>query len=160
MTSGSGTDGGVAWVDIARRLASRRNYWLVTVDADGGPHAVPVWGTVHSGSLYCFSTRTTRKSRNLARDSRAVVHLEDGDDVVIVHGRMEDVGDPAETPEVVRALAAKYDHPEDAGYLPSLEPGDGPDYRPDVLYRLEPERALLWSLSDFDASQVEWRRDR
>ena len=151
-----GSDDLLTWEEIAERLAPPRNYWLVTADADDGAHAAPVWGAVHWGDLYCFTTRSTRKARNLARDNRAVVHLESGDDVVIVHGRMVDVGEPSAWPDVVRSFHAKYDQPDDAEYLPSLDPGTAPTHPIDVLYRLEPRRALLWFLSDFDGSQMRW----
>lgn len=152
------SEGAVAWRDVARRLEGPRNYWLVTIDPDGAPHAAPVWGALHGGSLYCFATRTTRKARNLARDDRALVHLEDGDRVVIVHGRLVDVGEPAASPGVVGAFAEKYPDPKDQAYLPSVEPDPEAGYVVDVLYRLEPERAVMWTLADFDASQRRWHR--
>jgi hypothetical protein len=79
------------------------------------------------------------------------VHLESAEDVVIVHGRAEDVGHPADRREVVAALAAKYPHPDDAQYLPS----EDPDF--DVLYLVNPQRAMAWRLVDYDASQGRWR---
>jgi hypothetical protein len=100
--------------------------------------------------LYVYSERGTVKARNLARDGRAVVHLESGEDVVIVHGYLDDVGLPQAAPEVVNALSSKYDHPDDAQYLPS---GDDSF---DVLYLLRPEKALLWNLADYEDSQQRW----
>ena len=32
------------WSWAEERLVSNRNYWVVTVDADHHPHAMPVWG--------------------------------------------------------------------------------------------------------------------
>ena len=32
------------WDDVERRLADAQLYWLVTVRADGRPHAVPLCG--------------------------------------------------------------------------------------------------------------------
>ncbi|HLI44653.1 MAG TPA: pyridoxamine 5'-phosphate oxidase family protein [Acidimicrobiales bacterium] len=154
----AGRDGG--WDEVARNLEPHRNYWLVTVDASGAPHATPVWGVVHDSAFYSFSTRESHKAQHLARDPRAVVHLEDGDDVVIVHGVMKDLGDPAGSPDVVEAFTRKYDEPGDSAYLPTATPAAAPGayYRPDVLYRLVPERALMWSMDDFDGSQARWAR--
>jgi hypothetical protein len=51
---------------------------------------------------------------------------------------------------VMQALAWKYDGPDDAGYLPSADPSF------DVLYRLRPQKALLWKLSDYENTQQRW----
>ena len=116
------------------------------------PHAAPVWGVVTEGTLYFYSQRNTVKARNLAADPRAVVHLESGEDVLIVGGRLDDLGTPAEAPCVVAALAAKYTRPEDQQYLPS----NNPDF--DVVYALRPQSVMAWRLDDFSASQLRWSR--
>ena len=139
-----------SWHEVAIRLAPSRSYWLVTTNADGSPHAAPVWGVMVEDRLYIYSERSTVKARNLARDGRAIVHLESGEDVVIVHGYLEDVGLPQAASQVVNALSSKYDHPGDAQYLPS---GDDSF---DALYLLRPEKALLWNLSDFEGTQQRW----
>ena len=147
-----GTDphAGPTWSAIAARLASARNYWLGTSNPDGSPHATPVWGVVLHDCLYIYSERATVKARNLALDSRAVVHLESGEEVVIVQGHLDDIGLPGDNPGVVEALSSKYDAAEDARYLPSH------DESFDVLYLLRPEKALLWSLSNYDSTQQRW----
>jgi nitroimidazol reductase NimA-like FMN-containing flavoprotein (pyridoxamine 5'-phosphate oxidase superfamily) len=141
-----------SWAEIAERLAAARSYWLGTSDPGGAPHAVPVWGAVVGEDLYFFSERRTAKARYIAANPQVVVHLESAEDVVIVHGRLEDVGVPQQHPDVLLALGAKYSSPEDAQYLPSADP----DF--DVLWRLLPDRAMLWRLDDYDASQARWRR--
>jgi len=132
------------------RLAPSRSYWLVTTNEDGSPHVAPVWGGLVGDRLYFYSERATVKARNLARDGRAVVHLESGEDVVIVHGYVDDVGLPQSAGDVMSALSSKYDHPDDAQYLPSHDDSF------DVLYLLRPEKALLWNLADYEGSQRRW----
>ena len=44
-------------------------------------------------TLYLYSERRTVKARNLAADPRLVLHLESAEDVVIVRGTAEDLGD-------------------------------------------------------------------
>jgi hypothetical protein len=143
-------DGRLTWSEVVERLAPARNYWLGTTNPDGSPHATPVWGVVVGSHLYFYSERGTVKARNLAHDGRAVIHLESGDEVVIVLGQLDDLGQPAEAPDVVEALAAKYDGPDDRQYLPPI------DESFDVLYVLRPRKALVWSLSDFDHTQRRW----
>jgi pyridoxamine 5'-phosphate oxidase-like protein len=76
-------------------------------DALGFPACRPVWGVVTGGTLYLYSERHTVKARNLATDPRVVVHLESGEDVVIVRGTAADLGAPGQVPEVVAALSEK-----------------------------------------------------
>jgi hypothetical protein len=144
----------LSWDAIAERLATPRNYWLGSVSSrNGGPHAAPVWGVVVDQTLYMYSERSTLKARNLAADPRVVLHLESGDDVLIVHGVVEDLGGPADRPDVVAALAAKYQAPGDAPYLPSADDAF------DVLYALRPARAMSWRMQDWDGSQGRWTAD-
>lgn len=143
-------DSTVSWPEVAARLAAARNYWLSTTMPGGAPHAAPVWGVVIGDTLYLYGERRTRKARNLAADPRLVVHLESGDDVVIVRGTAEDLGTPAQVPHVVIALAAKYASPADRQYLPDADPGF------DVVYAVRPQSAMMWRLPDYEASQRRW----
>jgi len=139
------------WPEVAARLAASRNYWLGTTSQSGAPHAAPVWGVVAGQTLYLYSERSTVKARNIAADPRVVVHLESGDDVLIVRGTADDLGRPADVPEVVAALAAKYTAPADRPYLPDADPGF------DVVYAIQPRSAMAWRLPDYDGSRRRWR---
>ena len=138
------------WPEVATRLAASRNYWLGTTTPSGAPHAAPDWGVVAGQTLYLYSERSTVKARNIAADPRVVVHLESGDDVVVVRGTAEDLGSPAGVPEVVAALAAKYTAPGDRQYLPDADPAF------DVVYAVRPRSAMAWRLADYDGSQRRW----
>jgi hypothetical protein len=70
--------------------------------------------------------------------------------VLIVEGRLRDLGRPEDSPDVVSAFAAKYPAPDDQAYLPGVDPSV------DALYALEPDRALTWRLADFENSQQRW----
>jgi hypothetical protein len=78
------------------------------------------------------------------------VHLESGEDVVIVRGTAEDLGTPAQVPGVVAALSAKYTGEHDRRYLPDADPGF------DVIYAISPHSAMMWRLADYEASQRRW----
>lgn len=116
----------------------------------GAPHAAPVWGAVTNGTLHIFTERRTVKARNIAASPRVVVHLESGEDVLIVHGLAEDLGPPSAVPHVVAALAAKYTGPADRQYLADADP----DF--DVLYAIRPTSAAAWQLADYAGSQRCW----
>src|SRR5690242_18157462 len=102
------TDSALTWSQVAVQLAPWRSYWLGTTTPSGAPHAAPVWGAVLGEVFYFFSERSTVKARNVAADPRVIVHLESGEEVLIVGGVADDVGGPADLPAVVAAFAAKY----------------------------------------------------
>lgn len=143
----------VSWAEIVSRLAAARNYWLGTTTLSGAPHAVPVWGVFVGETLHIYTERRTVKARNISSDSRVVIHLESGEDVLIVRGTAVDIGMPSDVPSVVAALAAKYTAPGDEDYLPV--PGSGFD----VVYAIKPVSAIMWSLADYDGSQRSWTSD-
>ena len=138
----------MTWTEVAER-----SRWRVPT----GWEARPRPGTARGAglgrgdrrTLYLYSERSTVKARNLAADPRVVVHLESGEDVLIVRGVAEDLGAGA-VPAVVAALAAKYTRPEDRQYLPDHDP----DF--DVVWAIRPRSAMAWRLDDYAASQRRW----
>ncbi len=98
-----------AWAE--ERLAAAHNYWVCTVTPSGQPHAAPVWGVWHVGAFYFGTGESSRKGRNLAANPQAVLHLESGDEVVIIEGIVEPVSDPALLAVLDKAYQAKYKVP-------------------------------------------------
>jgi hypothetical protein len=142
----------VGWDEVLERLVQAKNYWLHTTSPTGAPDAVPVWGAAVGNVLYFYTERSTVKARNVEHDPRVVVNLESGSDVVIVHGRLVDHGRPSDHVTVVEAFDRKYFQPEERPFVPSSDPAF------DVLYSLDPQRALMWSLPDTETSTRRWRR--
>lgn len=139
------------WSEIVGCFDAARNVWFGTVDADGAPHSVPVWTASVDEVLYVFGERRSVKFRNLAANFRVVVNLESGDEVVIVRGSAYDVGAPAQVPDVVAAFAAKYTEPDDEQWLPEVDPSV------DLVARIEPSVALLWSSADYFGTKRRWQ---
>lgn len=83
----SGGKGLLPWSWAEERLTAARNYWICSAGDDGRPHAMPVWGLWLEGGLLFGTARTSRKGRNLRRNPAVVVHLESGDEVVILEGQ-------------------------------------------------------------------------
>ena len=79
-------EGMLDWSWAEERLASSRNYWIVTTGGDGAPAAARL-GCLVRGTLY-FGTNPQSLKGNLSRDPRVVIHLESGDEVVILRGRI------------------------------------------------------------------------
>ncbi|MCK9486678.1 MAG: pyridoxamine 5'-phosphate oxidase family protein [Dehalococcoidia bacterium] len=136
---------GASWPATEEKLAASRNYWVCTTRADGSPHSKPVWGYWHEGALWFGSGGVA--AANLARDSRVSVHLESGDDVVILEGSVEVRRVPE---EALAAYARKYAmKPEDIG---------GEDASDDWFY-LAPRKALTWVEADFPNTAARWDFD-
>lgn len=128
------------------RLAKSRNYWICTARPDGRPHSIPVWGFWLDGSLYFGTGRSTRKARNLAHNPAISVHLESGDDVVILEGVAVEV-DFADKPTLKKldsASRAKYKMP--LMVIPES-----------VLYCIRPRVVLAWTESDFPNNATRWQ---
>ena len=140
------TSGGLLpWNSVSEQLARSRNYWVCTTRPDGAPHAAPVWGVWLDDAFYFSTDPASRKGRNLAADPRIVVHLESGDEVVILEGRAARVADPALLERFVAAYAAKYDFRLEASDLASR------------VYRVQPRTAYAWHEEDFPQSATRWR---
>jgi general stress protein 26 len=135
------------WSWLTDRLESARNYWLGTTRPDGRPHSMPIWGLWLEGSLYFGTGTGTQKERNLASNPNAVLHLESGDEVVILEGRLEEVKDLP----VLNLYAAEYEKKYD--FRPDPEaPGS-------VTYRLTPRVAFAWFENDFPRTATRWQFD-
>ena len=81
------------WAWAAERLASGRNYWLVTVSGAGRPHAMPVWGVWDDDELrFAFSCGPrSRKAANLAANPHVVVASEDTVEALSIEGQAQRV---------------------------------------------------------------------
>ena len=73
------------------------------------------------------------------------MHLESGDDVVIVEGVAEPVTDPAAVARFVEAYEAKYRFRPDPG-----NPAHG-------VYAVRPRRAFSWLEQDYPSTATRWR---
>ena len=134
------------WSFAEEKLTSAKNYWICTARADGRPHSIPVSGFWLDGA-FCFGTaRDSQKGKNLTRNPAISVHLESGDEVVILEGHVEEI-DLADKNEVKRlddASKAKYKMP--LMILPAS-----------VCYRVRPLVVLAWREKDFPNSATRWQ---
>jgi pyridoxine/pyridoxamine 5'-phosphate oxidase len=133
-----------AWDDVARRIAASRNYWIASTRPDGRPHVMPVWGIWLDGELLFATDRVSRKGRNVAANPRVVVHLESGDDVVIVEGVAHE--------ETSAELLSRYTDAYDAKYAIRPDPSDPAT----VTYALRPSVAFSWTEADYPNSATRW----
>jgi pyridoxine/pyridoxamine 5'-phosphate oxidase len=131
-------EGLLPWTFAAERLAAARNYWIVTADADGRPRAAPVWGAWLDGAVWFSTSPRSSKGRNLARDPRVLVHLDSGDEVVILEGE-------ARSAELDDRVADVFE----SKYAWRPEPARDDD---GSWYRLRPRAASAWLERDYVSS--------
>lgn len=131
-------------------MVEARNYWVTTSGPDGKPHAAPVWGVWVDETLYFGTAPRSRKARNLAHNPNIVVHLESGDEVVIVEGVAEEVTNPDSSlsAKIIEAYAAKYVDPETGSEF-QLGSTEG-------LKAVRPGIVFAWQEQDFPRTATRW----
>ena len=134
-------EGLVPWSHATEQLETARHYWMATVRPDGRPHAVPTWGAWVDGTFY--TEGGGRKVANLRANPHVVVHLESGEDVVIVEGVAEEISRPERSlfERIDAGYAAKY------GYKPSdnLSSPEEEPYPEGGLFAVRPRVAFAWT---------------
>src|SRR6266540_4147471 len=133
-------EGLVPWSWAVERLEKAGNYWFSTTRPDGRPHAMPAWAVWLDGTLYFEGSPETRRGRNLAANPEIVVHLESGDEVVILEGRTHEASPPDRVlaERLVAGFTTKY--AESHGYRPTVDQWDKGG-----LWSLRPRVAFAWS---------------
>ena len=129
-----------------KRLKESKNYWICTSRPDGRPHSIPVWGFWIDGAIYFGTARESRKAKNLAHNPAVSIHLDSGDDVVILEGKAEEVDltNKSTRANLEAASKSKYKMP----LMVSPET---------VMYSVVPERVLAWTEKDFPNNATRWK---
>ena len=108
---------------------------------------MPVWGLWLDDVFYFRTSRDSRKGRNLAANPEIVVHLESGDDAVILEGTVYEVTDASILASFKEAYVPKYQWGVDL-----TDP-----HR--VTYALKPRAAFTWQEKDFSDTATRWLFD-
>ncbi len=134
-------DGVLAWSVVEQRLVESLHYWMATTRSDAAPHVVPRWGVWVDGAFWYDGSPDTLHVRNLVKNAACVLHLENGQEAVIVEG----VSNAAEPPglafgaRLAQQFAGKYSK---MGYSPDADSWEGPDSG--GLRVLTPAKAMAW----------------
>jgi hypothetical protein len=104
---------------------------------------MPVWGLWLDGAVVFSSSLSSVKARNIVREPRMVVHLESGDDVVILEGAAEQI---AIDDAIADAYEAKY------AFRPDASDSDA------FWVSLRPSRAFAWRETSYPdtATRFDW----
>ena len=142
-------EGLLPWSAVVERLQTALNYWIATVDPKGRPHATPVWGVWLEGVLYFDGSPQTRRGRNLATNPAVVVHLESGDQVIILQGEAYELR--AAPLDLRQKLAAAYT----AKYVGKGYVAEPDNWKSGGLYSVNLRQAFAWTHFPQDATR--WR---
>lgn len=131
------------WSHAEKRLERAHNYWICSTRPNGRPHAMPVWGLWLDGALYFSTARASRKGLNLARNPAVSVHLESGDDVVILEGQAREISDEPTIARIDVGYRAKYKMP--LWQIPE-----------NVIFGVRPRVVLSWTEKNFPKDATRW----
>ena len=135
-------------------LDSAHTLQVASIGPDGRPHLAPMWFVVDAEGSIIFTTyRSSQKIRNIERDPRVTLLIEDG--VVydklrgaMIEGEAELLDDVDATRDVMRLVGAKYYHDGPGGDTAR----EGAQARPDrrrtvpkrVAVRIRPDKVVSW----------------
>jgi len=150
-------EGLLPWEWADQKLADAANYWFATTRPNGRPHASPTWAVWVDGRLYFDGSPEARRMKNIAANPNVAVHLESGNEVVILEGTAVAAPvppDPALAERVAAAYTGKY---RAHGYAPKPDQWDQGG-----LYVMEPRIGLGWTFregEEFGKTYTRWRFD-
>ena len=94
---------------------------VITMNKNGSPQVTLVWMDVHNGKASFNTNNTRQKGRNLVRDSRVIVSVQDPDnpgEYAVIEGTAIVTPDPSLTH--INAVARKFT----GGDYANLQPGE------------------------------------
>jgi PPOX class probable F420-dependent enzyme len=74
--------------EVAAFLAEQRVVICATNAPDGWPHLMPLWYVLREGEVWAWTYAKSQKVRNLERDDRATLQVEDGTEYQELRGVM------------------------------------------------------------------------
>ena len=112
---------------------------MVTLRADGSPHAIPIWYEYRDGDFIVFTSDTFVRVKNLRRDSRAAITISTHDEPYMYVSAEGPVSITSEgVAETGLSIARRYMGEDAHQFLDDVYDEHS------VLLRLTPERTLTW----------------
>ena len=139
-------EGLLDWSWVSQQITQSRNYWICTTRPNGNPHSTPVWGVVIEDIVYFGTGSTAVKAQNIAHNAQVVVHLESGDECVIIEGQAITVTDKDLLAKMAALYPSKY-----PSFAPTAE-----DLAKNANYAIQPQVVMAWRESDFPNTATRW----
>jgi PPOX class probable F420-dependent enzyme len=133
--------------EVTAFVASQRVVVCATNGRDAWPHLMPLWYVVRDGELWAWTYAKSQKVRNLERDPRATLQLEDGERYDELRGVMIEAHAHIHRElETVAALGAELlrRYSPAAGGGPELRDAIAAQAAKRVALRFEPQRLASW----------------
>jgi PPOX class probable F420-dependent enzyme len=103
--------------DVRTFLEEKRFGVLGTINESGSPQQTVMWYELRGDTVVMNTLRGRRKDRNLLRDPRASLCIEDGYRYVTLDGAITMIEDQAVAQADIAALASRYEGPEQAAVM-------------------------------------------
>ncbi len=87
---------------------------VATINPDGSPQQTVIWYELQGDEIMMNTAQGRVKDRNLRRDPRVSVCVQDGDQGVTITGRARLIEDQTVAQPDIAHLAVRYDGPEEA----------------------------------------------
>jgi Pyridoxamine 5'-phosphate oxidase len=130
------------WKWAVKKLTESRQYWMITVRADGRPHAMIIWGLWFDGAFWFGTGSQTQKARNLSTNPNCIVGTQDAAEAVILEGVAELITD-TEIPRKLEPVSLrKY----------GMSGGDGSE----PVYCVRPHRVFGLVEASFPKTATRW----
>ncbi len=132
--------------ELTAFLDTRRVMICATNGHRGWPHLMPLWYVVRDDEVWAWTYGKSQKVRNLERDPRATLQIEDGRRYeelrgVMIEARTELQRDPVVVAELGLDLLARYGG---EAITPEIEAGIRAQAAKRVGLRFVPERTTSW----------------
>jgi hypothetical protein len=147
------TDGLLPWSWARERLERATIYWMATAGADVAPHLIPIWGAWVDDRWY-VEGGPVRWQRNLRANPQLAIHVEFGEEVVMVEGTATELVAPP-TPLSDQILAGYAKYRAAANYE-----ADAANWAQGGLWQMRPLRAFAWSVLGTDATRFRFQVTR
>lgn len=115
---------------------------LATVRKDGRPHVVPIWYHLDGGDLVFTTGEETVKARNMKRDSRICISVDDQTppySFVMIEGTVSFSDDPEELLKWATRIGGRYMGEDQAEAYGRRNASEG-----EILVRVRPEKILAY----------------
>ena len=146
-------DGALPWSWAEERLTSCRNYWVVTVNGNGRPAAMPVWGVWQpETATFVFSCAPdARKARNIGQNPQVCVMIDDTVECVSLEGIAAPLDDDEARIAAATAYAEKYAPPDERAAMREFVLGHS-------VFVVRPRKALaiIEREEDFASKATRW----
>lgn len=117
--------------EMIGKLESHQNIWFSSVRQNGRPHLVPVWFVWHADRIYIGTDPKSIKIRNIRRNRKVALALEDGEHPVICEGS-------------ARLLEKPFPEPLLAAFFQKYEWNVTTDEQYNAVIEITPEKWLSW----------------